>query len=308
MGKRAEIGRDRARAGKASEPPCPAAQAPPDYLARLESLDRTYRRRRVQSEGGGADLGIGRGQEFVGYRPYRAGEDARALDFVLLARLGKPFVRSLRPEAHQEVTVLLDRSSSMAVGPPGKWQSAVEIALACAHLWGSLGAEVRIVHGMQGGAPETLRLRRARDWHGLQAQVFELQARGGLGLRELLVALRPGTSQVVLIGDLFDLQPHDLQPRLRGQTQWTVLRVLSPLETHPPAHVPTTWRDAEGTHGLVRTTGGADRQAYLERLAAWDAQWQSWCSHHRVGYRTHLAGTPFEEAFRGRFAFGGSGV
>lgn len=283
-----------------SGPPCPEASEPSQFLGRLEGLTLAYGRRRAQGAGAGRDLGFGRGQEFVGYRPYRPGEDARALDFSLLARLGKPFVRVMRPEAHTAVTILLDRSASMAVGPPGKWQSAVELALALGHLWGSVGARVRWLHGSNPGSIESLRMSRPVDAAACRRALFATRAEGGLGLRDLLTALGSGDDHVVLIGDLFDLQPRDLEPWLRARSHWSLVRVLGPVETAPPVGQAVVWLDPEDSRQRMVCDGGADRWSYLQALADQDEAWQSWCGRHRIGYHVHLAGTPFEDALLGR--------
>ena len=288
------------RKGRPADPPYPGAQAPPDLGARLEDLSVTFRRRQAQAEGAGQDWGVGRGQEFVGYRPYRAGEDARALDFTLLARLGKPFVRVTRPEAQQTVTVLIDRSASMAVGPPGKWQSAVEVAVAATHVLATAGAEIRILHGDTRHGVQTRVLRKTGEWHAVARDLFEQRAEHGLGLRELLPHLPSHQDRVLVIGDLFDLEPKDVQGYLRGQTHWSLVRIVAAFEVDPPEEGPTLWLDPEAASPARPGSADADRQRYRERMAAYDEAWRAWCAHHRVTYTHHWAGQPFEEVFRPR--------
>lgn len=278
--------------------PCPTATQPPDWAQRLDAWTLWHQRRRAVAEGSGRDWGSGRGQDFVGYRPYRAGEDARALDFALLARSGRPFVKVTRSEAHQSVTLLLDRSASMAVGPPGKWQSAVEIALAYAYLWAALNSEVRLVCADGNGAVSVRLVRNVRDWQALSQSLFGLRAEGGSGLRETLRGLPAAQDRVIAIGDLWDLEPSDLQPRLRAQTDWTLVRVLAPDEIEPPADTPVVWLDPESSAEPLPVTSDAQRQDYRERLAAWEERWRTWSALHRVTYATHVAGRPWEEALR----------
>src|SRR6476620_3498263 len=66
--------------------------------------------------GVGADRQVNRhgvGLEFADYRGYRAGEDARALDWNAFLRLGKLFLKVYAAEQNIAVRVLLDRSASM---------------------------------------------------------------------------------------------------------------------------------------------------------------------------------------------------
>lgn len=278
--------------------PCPTATAPKDWAQRLDAWTLWHQRQRAVAEGGGRDWGSGRGQDFVGYRPYRAGEDARALDFALLARSGRPFVKVTRTEAHQSITLLLDRSASMAVGPPGKWQSAVEIALAYAYLWTALGSEVRLVCADRSGACWMRVVRSVYDWQALSQSLFALRAEGEAGLREILRWLPAAQDRVIAIGDLWDLESRDLQPHLRAQTDWTLVRVLAPDELEPPVDAPVVWLDPESSAAPLPVSNDAQRQTYRERLAAWDERWRTWSALHRVTYGTHVAGRPWEEALR----------
>ncbi len=282
-------------AGNPATPPCPGAREPELFLRRLEGLSLAHRKRRSQSAGLGLDLGSGRGQEFVGYRPYRPGEDARALDFLALARLGKPYVRVTRPEAHTQVRILLDRSDSMAVGPPGKWQSAVELALALAHIWCHGGASVTLVHGSRGRAPREFGIAKTAQWTACKNQLFATRAEDGLGLAELLATGSQAASAVVCIGDLFDLAPPALQPLLRPACDFTVVRVLAPFERNPDREQAVTWLDPEGQQAPIVTDGRASLWRYLERLATDEERWLRWCGQHRVRFLQHQSGAPFED-------------
>ena len=62
-------------------------------------------RHRSKQQGGAA--------EFVDYREYAAGEDLRRLDWKVLARTGRPYVRLYQDEVNLNCTVVLDASSSM---------------------------------------------------------------------------------------------------------------------------------------------------------------------------------------------------
>src|SRR5687768_12471876 len=67
-------------------------------------------RHRSRQQGGAA--------EFVDFREYTAGEDLRRLDWKVLARTGRPFVRLYQDETNLLCTLLLDASGSMTFGSP----------------------------------------------------------------------------------------------------------------------------------------------------------------------------------------------
>src|SRR5689334_7255299 len=55
----------------------------------------------------------GGGGEFVDYREYSAGEDLRRLDWKVLARTGRPYIRLYQDETDLACTLMVDASSSM---------------------------------------------------------------------------------------------------------------------------------------------------------------------------------------------------
>ncbi|MDA1265673.1 MAG: DUF58 domain-containing protein, partial [Planctomycetota bacterium] len=129
--------------------PYPAVALGGDYLRRVEQLTLRLAATKERREGAGSAAVVGAGEEFVGYRPYRDGEDLRGLAWDLLARLDRPYVRVTRREAAERWSVLLDTSASMAVGPPGKLQVAAEVvgALASLALRGGAAVEVAASDG-----------------------------------------------------------------------------------------------------------------------------------------------------------------
>lgn len=58
----------------------------------------------------------GRGIEFEEVRPYRIGDDIRAIDWNVTARTGEPFVKLFREERQLTVTLLVDLSASQGLG------------------------------------------------------------------------------------------------------------------------------------------------------------------------------------------------
>ena len=86
-------------------------------LARLGNL-RLCVRGVVEGPYAGRHQSVARGGavEFVDFRPYSPGEDLRRLDWKVLARLRKPYVRTCADETNLLCTIVLDASSSMLFG------------------------------------------------------------------------------------------------------------------------------------------------------------------------------------------------
>ena len=72
--------------------------------------------------------------EFAEYRPYRQGDDPKRLDWKLLARSDKAFVRLAPDHAVLGTTLLVDASASMAFPErePNKWTQAKRLAVGLA--------------------------------------------------------------------------------------------------------------------------------------------------------------------------------
>ncbi|MGN0728077.1 DUF58 domain-containing protein [Treponema sp.] len=74
----------------------------------------------------------GHGIEFSGVREYLRGDDVRAIDWNVTARMGKPFVKMFEEERELDVFIIVDSSLSMAV-ESGR-QTKLEKAMECASL------------------------------------------------------------------------------------------------------------------------------------------------------------------------------
>jgi uncharacterized protein (DUF58 family) len=86
----------------------------------------------------------GTGTDLVGLREYTEGDDARHIDWNVTARLNEPQLRVFTEDRELTVWLVLDRSASMTVGPPGRGKHDVlsELALVLARLFGRGGSRV----------------------------------------------------------------------------------------------------------------------------------------------------------------------
>jgi uncharacterized protein (DUF58 family) len=253
--------------------PSPRVRFEPGFLARAGRLAARASAARERREGAGSAAFLGAGVEFVGFRPYRPGEDVRGIDWSLYARLGKPYVRIARREASERWAVLLDTSASMGVGIPGKLQRAAEVAAALA----TIAARARFELELHlSGSRETFRVRRARDLAPLLAFLERAQAEGtdGLGALAGEGARFRRAGSLFWIGDLFDLEPARLFAGLRRGAGAYLLQILAQEELVPPAGS-VSWVDAESGERLAVDVAPEVRDAYeagLERrLEAWSA-------------------------------------
>src|SRR5688572_31855062 len=79
-------------------------------------IEGTYSGRHRSKQQGGA-------AEFVDYREYAPGEDLRRLDWKVLARTERPFVRLYQDETNLIATLVIDASGSMQFGGHARGRS-----------------------------------------------------------------------------------------------------------------------------------------------------------------------------------------
>ncbi|MFA6855948.1 MAG: DUF58 domain-containing protein [Treponema sp.] len=72
----------------------------------------------------------GQGIEFSGVREYLRGDDVRAIDWNVTARMGKPFVKLFEEEHELQIFLVIDRSFSMftGCGKKSRYETAAEAA------------------------------------------------------------------------------------------------------------------------------------------------------------------------------------
>src|SRR5438874_2674354 len=103
----------------------------PAFLARLEQLELVSRKIfRGRMKGDRLSKRKGQSVEFADYRNYTVGDDLRFLDWNLLARLDKLFIRLFMEEEDLHVYLLIDASLSMDFGTPSKLHFAKQVAAA----------------------------------------------------------------------------------------------------------------------------------------------------------------------------------
>ena len=279
------------------ELPCPTVRFGADYLPRLERMTVRFRAIRERREGAGRAALAGGGEEFVGSRPYRPGEDLRLLDWDLLARLDRPYVRVTRREASERWAIMLDTSASMGVGPPGKLQASAEAAGAFASVALRTGAQVDVI---ESGRGRRFGARRPTDLPGLLGFLEGLVAEGDFGLGARLSVQRPAAEcgRVFLVGDLLDLHPRDV-PSLRtpGRELFCVQR-LAPVELAPPEGRAVEWLDPEGGDRALRTLDASTLARYERRLEEWLEAWDRLAARHGFSYGLFPSDRPFEDVVR----------
>ena len=245
------------------------------FLRQLERLLLIMKRPvRGGLKGGRRSVKRGQSVEFADFRDYSLGDDLRQLDWNVLARLEKLFIKLYVEEEDVTISFLLDCSASMAAGDPPKLLFAKRAAAALGYI--GLASEDRV-------ALTALAGRAGRRQVALRGsgRVFRLLSalsgiKAGVGATDLLAAVRHAAAQltgrgvVVLISDLLDPAADKVIRELAATgSELIVLHVLSPDELDPSMEGDVRLVDVETGDGLDVTVDLATIDDYKARLAAW---------------------------------------
>lgn len=178
-----------------------------DYGPLLDALRgaRWMARLRPRTTNVGAHIArrIGPNVEVTEYRPYRQGDDPRRLDWKLLARTDRAYVRLAPDIATSPTLVLLDGSASMGAGVGGaaKWRQARMLCVGLAAIGRGAGDPVGLTIAL-GDGPRKLAPRARGDVVREMIRVVDDTAvDGAADLAPLLDGLR-GVERVVIVSDL----------------------------------------------------------------------------------------------------------
>ena len=263
------------------------------YETFLRQLERLQLLMRMPARGGlkGGRRSVKRGQsvEFADYRDYTLGDDLRQLDWNILARLEKLFVKLYVEEEDVTITFLLDASASMAAGKPDKLTFAKRAAAALGYI--GLASEDRIsIVALTGRVGRRLAAIRG------SGRVFRLlSALSGIpiaeGQTDLLAAARHAAAQVsgrgvvVLLSDLLDPNADRVIRELAATgSEVVVLHLISPEELEPEIEGDLRLVDVETGDGMDVTVDLATIDDYKARLAAWRENFADTAAKRRASY------------------------
>ena len=178
-----------------------------DYGALLDALRgvRWTARLRPRTTNVGAHTAkrIGPNVEVTEYRPYRQGDDSRRLDWKLLARTDRAYVRLAPDIATSPTLIVLDGSASMgaALGGDTKWKQARMLCVGLAAVGRGAGDAVGLAIALGGGAQRLAPRARGDVVREMIRVVDAASVDGSPAVAPLMDGLR-GVERIVLISDL----------------------------------------------------------------------------------------------------------
>ncbi len=251
-------------------------------LGALEQM-RFTTRRRVEGTfmGYHQSRQLGGAGEFVDFREYTGGEDLRRLDWKVLARTGKAFVRIHEEETNLDCTLALDASGSMRFGAAArrdgrgsKLEYVQFLATALAHVITRSQDRVGLAV-LDEGLGQWLAPGATASHVGQAQEIVEnLQTHASLrmagGLRQLFERCRRRGVLMVLSDFLMeDAEDVFAALRLFRHRGWdiVVLHVVHPDEERLPEGMAYRFEGMEN-EGRLSCSPAEIRAAYRERFAA----------------------------------------
>ena len=223
----------------------------------------------------GATLGAhasqlrGNSSEFSEYRPYRQGDDPRRVDWRLLARSERAYVRLTTDKATFRTSMILDASASMAFPLPGldKWRLARELAVGLAAVAHAEADPVGLAIASESPAIFAPRARRSVLLEMMRA--LDGTSPSGSGEIAPLVA-SARAARLVVISDMLgdaDAMIGAATRRIAAKGEVILVHIVATEEMDPPPHALLAVDPEDPT--MRRLLDGAMRTQYRERFSGW---------------------------------------
>jgi len=245
------------------------------FLRQLERLLLIMKRPvRGGLKGGRRSVKRGQSVEFADFRDYSLGDDLRQLDWNVLARLEKLFIKLYVEEEDVTIHFLLDASASMTAGNPGKLLFAKRAAAALGYIGLASEDRVAITALVARSGRRQVALRGSGRVFRLLSALSAIAAADGP--TDLVAAARHAGAQlrgrgvIVLLSDLLDPAADKVIRELAATgSELIILHILSPEELDPSLEGDVRLVDMETGDGLDVTIDLATLDDYRARLATW---------------------------------------
>jgi uncharacterized protein (DUF58 family) len=215
----------------------------------------------------------GTAPELIEYRAYRQGDDPRRLDWKLLARTDRPFIRLADERAILPTIFVVDASASMDFphGDRSKWALACRLTVGLSAVALAAGDPVGLSVTADDGAAWLAPLARRDAVHQIARALGGLSPRGTPPLLGPQLRGRQG-ARVVLISDFLGDEAATLrggQEVIAAGNDVQAVHVVAREELDPTATA--LYVDPESPR-TVRAYGADVSDGYRDRFAAWRAE------------------------------------
>lgn len=276
----------------------------PEILARIASLELVAR---TVVEGFLSGLHqspyIGFSVDFVEYRPYVPGDDIRYVDWKVLARTDRYYIKKFEGDTNTRIHLLVDVSGSMGYrsGPVTKLEYALYLAAALAYLAHRQQDAVGLIafdRDIRSYLPARLR---PGHLHLVLTTLEHLRPSGPSAIADMLVRIAElihKRSFIVVISDLYEDAPQltDALRRLRCRGHdLIVFHVLDARELSFDFSQPGDFVDME-TGAELQVSPEDLRAVYERTVREHIASLRHACEAHRIDYQVVPTSQPLDYA------------
>jgi uncharacterized protein (DUF58 family) len=245
--------------------------------------------------------------EFTEHRAYQPGDEPRYLDWRMLARSDRLFVKQFEEETNLRSMILLDASRSMEWrGSPDRLTKR-EYAERLAAALGLILLRQRDATGLvtfDDAVRQVVPARvKAGQWHQFVRGILDTPPGGGTAAEPALrrvTSLLTRRGMVVFVSDLLlerDLVLTALRYLRHRGHQVIVLHLMDPAERELGGPAEVRLRDPESAQSLVVRPRELAR-VYRETVAREIAAWREACRRHGMAYHDLTTDQPFGLALR----------
>jgi uncharacterized protein (DUF58 family) len=216
----------------------------------------------------------GAAPELSEYRAYRQGDDPKRIDWRLLARSDRVYIRLAEDRSIVSTMIIVDATASMAFPERslGKWRMACDIAIGLAAVAHASRDPVGLVV-LSGNGVRQLPPRTRRGIVGELARALDDVVPGGSSpIAPVLSGMRSRIRIAVVsdfLGDADDVRRRAGEVAAAGG-EVHAIHVVAEEEIDPPARSMLAVDPEDAT--ISRPFVAESRAAYLERFAAWRAE------------------------------------
>ncbi len=273
----------------------------PEFMTRLERLELISRKIFAgKMRGERRSKRRGESVEFADYRNYTAGDDLRFLDWNILARLDRLFLKLFLQEEDLHVSLILDVSRSMDYGDPNKGRYARQVAAAIAYT-GLVNYDRVALYPYADGLVTEMAGLRGRNVTQRMLEFIdkqEYQPATDLTLACKQYAIRhPQRGIVLVISDFLDKGGYEtgLRYLLGRDLDLYVIQVLAPQEIEPTIVGDLQLRDLEDDDVAEVTVSRALINRYKHNLQAYCSALKEYCTRRGISYLFTSTAVPFDQ-------------
>ena len=254
-------------AERAERPPLPA-----DLMRRVRRIEISTKRLVDQGVAGEYHSAFkGRGVEFAEVRPYAPGDEVRAIDWNVTARMGAPYVKRFVEERDLTVFLMVDTSGSLDFGSRAILKRELAAELTALLAFAAVGNQDRVGAAMVSDRLDVFLRPDRRRTHVLRIVREALTRHEGARTdldRALWATLKTlkQRSVLFLISDFLDSLPSSALKAAAARHDVVLLELVDPRDNDLPAVGPVMLRDAE-TGQVAVVHGRRWRRQHRERRA-----------------------------------------